>query len=219
MTTELRDPNDVLMGGGCASATFNSLGASVSGVICERPETKQQQDMVSGEPMKWANGDPKEQIVVTLQTDERNPDDEDDDGRRRVYIKAQSHMKHAVRDAVKKAGAKGLEIGGRLSVAWTSSEKSQQKGFNDRKIYSAEYLPPSSVALNDPRDNSTDGFDAPSLTFATFADALAWAQKETSGKMTKEELSKTLKAAGFNAWNPPTCSPFVIEAVINFIPF
>jgi hypothetical protein len=80
------------------------------------------------------------QLVVKVQTDQRDLDDSDDDGIRAIYIKAQ--MRQAVADAVRKAGAKGLEVGGELKVKFTGTEPASTKGFNDKKIYAAQYTKP-----------------------------------------------------------------------------
>lgn len=135
------------MGEGVVSATFLQIGATTSGVISEAPEVRQQSDMASGEPKVWSNGDPMLQLVVTLQTEERRQDIEDDDGRRRIYIK--SNMKNAVRDAVKKAGAKQLLVGGKLAVRYVADGEVSQRGFNAPKMYQARYEAPADNFLQD----------------------------------------------------------------------
>src|SRR5690606_14237250 len=59
---------------------------------------------------------PMMQLVVTLQTGERDPGIVDDDGRRRVYVRGQ--LKRAVQRAVKTAAAPGLAVGGQLTVTY-----------------------------------------------------------------------------------------------------
>ena len=122
--------NDMLMGGGAPSVKFSTIGTTVSGVISEPPEVQQVRDFQSGEPQYWPDGKPRQQIVVTLDTDE---------GDRRVFVKGQ--MVKAIRDAVKEAGADGLEVGGQLQVTYVGD--GERKGnLNPPKVYRASYGPP-----------------------------------------------------------------------------
>jgi hypothetical protein len=84
------------------------------------------------------------QIVVQLQTDERDPANDADDGVRGLYIKA--NMLSAVRTAVRAAGATGLDVGGRLSVTYTGDGQPKRRGGKAPKEYTAAYAPPPSNA-------------------------------------------------------------------------
>jgi hypothetical protein len=138
--------NDFLMGSGAKSATFPQIGATITGRIVRTPEVRQQ-TTPEGAPKTFDNGDPMLQLVVQLQTDERDPQDLEDDGIRGLYIK--SNMLNAVRDAVRRSGAKGLDVGGTLTVQYTSDGEVKRKGFNPPKIYAARYVPPTAQAAND----------------------------------------------------------------------
>jgi hypothetical protein len=143
MTTAPIDPNAFLMGGGSASARFDTPGDTVTGTICEAPEVRQQTDISTGQPVHWPSGDPKMQLIVTLQTTLR--DDADDDGKRRIYVKGKS-LTEAVREAVRQTGAKGLELGGTLTVTYTGDGVASQRGFNPPKLYTASYSRPDTAA-------------------------------------------------------------------------
>ncbi|WP_405695210.1 hypothetical protein OHA99_09265 [Streptomyces coelicoflavus] len=133
------DANSFLMGGGGApTAKFPTPGTTVGGRITESPKVEQQRDIQSGEAKFWSDGNPMMQMVVTVQTDERDPAIEDDDGRRRIFVKGQ--MKNAVADAVRQAGAKGLEVGGTLHVRYTHDGEPKQRGFSAPKQYAAKYV-------------------------------------------------------------------------------
>lgn len=108
--------NSLLMGGGIKSINWknNPVGYTVIGTITETPKVEQMKKFNSDELDFWPSGDPKMQILVTLQTDERDPADAQDDGKRRLHIPPR--MMAPVREAVQRVGAKGLEIGGRLAV-------------------------------------------------------------------------------------------------------
>lgn len=140
------NPNDLLMGSGSKSASFPVIGTTVTGRIVREPKAQQQTDAKTNQPKTYDNGDPMMQIVAQLQTADRDPADPDDDGIRAVYIK--SKMLLAVREAIKKSGAKGLEVGGELSITYTADGEKTNKAFNPPKLYAATYRPPSAEAAN-----------------------------------------------------------------------
>jgi hypothetical protein len=146
MTTPL-DPNTFLMSGGSAAVSFPTIGTTVSGRIVATPEVRQQTDPATKEPKFFKNGDPMMQLVVQVATDERNPQDLTDDGTRAFFIKA--NMLNAVREAVRKTGANGLEVGGTLTVTYVADGPKTNPAFNAPKLYTAEYRPPTGQAAND----------------------------------------------------------------------
>lgn len=140
-----------LTGGGSASAKFPTIGSSVTGTIAKPPTVSQQTDIKTGKPLVWDNGDPREQLVVTLQTALRD-NGEDDDGLRSIYVKgskkAGSQSLHdAVRGAVQAAGAKGLEVGGTLTVTYIGDGIASGPGMDPPKQYSASYASPSGAGF------------------------------------------------------------------------
>lgn len=144
MTTP--DADRFLLGGGGKSAKFETIGTNVTGKITVKPEVKQQTKMGSGELDFWDNGDPKLQLVVSLLTDQRDPEDAEDDGVRNLYVKGSQDPKSkslhaAVAAAVQAAGTKGLEVGGVLSVTYIGNGVSKTVGFNPPKQYEATYTP------------------------------------------------------------------------------
>ena len=52
----------------------------VSPARSSAPEVQPQREIDTGKPKYWEDGTPRQQIVVHLQTDQRDPDIEDDDG-------------------------------------------------------------------------------------------------------------------------------------------
>lgn len=141
------DANDLLMGGGLAAAKFPTIGTSIAGRIVRKPEARQQTDIETGEPLTFANGDPRMQIVVNLATAERDPAKPEDDGERALYIKG--NMLNAIRDAVRKTGAAGLEVGGNLTITYVGDGEKKNRAFNAPKLYTAAYVPPVAGAAND----------------------------------------------------------------------
>lgn len=130
-----QDANELLMGGGAKSAKFDTMNVPVVGTIVSEPKVQQMKKYKSDDLDFWPSGDPKMQIIVTIQTDTR--EDGDDDGRRILFIPPR--MMPPVRDAVQKAGAKGLAIGGRIAVSWVSGTG---QGEGNAKTYAAEYQAP-----------------------------------------------------------------------------
>lgn len=168
--------DDFLMGGGVPSAKFPTIGTTVSGRITERPTVEQQRDYTTGDLKFWDDGKPQMQLVVTLATSERDPEVQDDDGTRRIYIKGQ--MKNAVAQAVRTAGARGLEVGGVLSVTYSGDGERKNVKFNAPKNFTATYTPAASAELNTPEPTPQPTAAAtpppvPGLTAEQLAAALA----------------------------------------------
>jgi len=152
--------NDVdrfLFAAGGKSARFENEGDMVVGKIVSS-EVKQQTAIdEDNKPLFWPNGDPRMQLVIRLQTDERG---DDDDGIRAIYAKGGDYevdtgqgksMKSAIADAVKKAGAPTLVEGDILKVAFTGMGKKTSRGFNAPKLYTAKYevAPKATVSAED----------------------------------------------------------------------
>lgn len=150
MTTTV---DDFLLGGGAGKSAFGKedpVGTTVTGTIVGT-EVRQQTDIKDGTPLTWDNGDPRMQLVVSLQTDQRLPNEPDDDGIRALYVKGSKapgsrSLHDAVRAAVQAANAPGIEVGGTLTVSYIGSEPSQTRGFNDRKLWEATYVAPDRAA-------------------------------------------------------------------------
>lgn len=141
--------------GGVEGLKFIKPGHSHEITITDMRQA-QVRDFDSGEPMTWNDGRPRMQLVVEGQLDEPTgiswtTDDAgatwtekplpDDDGMRALYVKGPS-LPVAFRDAIRKAGVKGPEIGGRLKVTYTGKMPKQpgQKG-KAANAYAAVYTP------------------------------------------------------------------------------
>jgi hypothetical protein len=142
------DVNDFLMGSGGRSASFKNEKDMVWGDVVHS-EVRQQTDFDSGELLFWNDGKPRLQLVISLQTEEQ--DDEEDDGVRKVYAKG--NMLKAIRAAIAKAGARGIENGGKLAVQYVGDGPKPPRGFPP-KLYGAKYEPPvySTALPDDPGD-------------------------------------------------------------------
>lgn len=154
MTETTVNANDVLMGGGGApSARFNEPGATYTGRIIHPPQAYQEREWnlatmrSDGPPATFPSGDPIMAISVDIKTTLRDATIEDDDGTRRVYIQGK-RLKEAVRNAVRDAGAHGLEVGGELTVTFTHQEDPTDK--RSAKHYTATYVSAASAGLMTP---------------------------------------------------------------------
>jgi len=141
------EADSFLFGGGGKSASFDTIGTTHTGTIIEPPRVENQTDIKTGEVKTFDNGDPRRQMVVVLQTDERDPSVEDDDGVRRLYVKGSpkpesQSMTAAIGAAVKAAKANGLEVGGKLTVTYIGDGPQTERGLSAPKQYAAAYVPP-----------------------------------------------------------------------------
>jgi hypothetical protein len=98
---------------------------------------------IKGTPKTFDSGDPMLEVVVTLNTDLRDNGPEDD-GQRRLI--AGFEMQKAIGQAMRDADVKELENGGLLAVEYYADQASDKPGYNPRKLYRAEYRPPTSTA-------------------------------------------------------------------------
>lgn len=196
------EANDFLMSGGAPAAKFPTIGTTVAGTITQQPEVQQIRDFSTGEPLYWPDGKPKMQLVVTLATDQRDPQTPDDDGRRRLYVKGL--MRTAIRDAVRKAGARGLEVGGRLEVTYVAD--GERKGnLNPPKLYKAAYTPPQAASaddyLNGPDD--PDGGSGSGGGAGNGGGAPTAPGQPDLSAMTPEQIQALLQAAQAQQSKPP----------------
>lgn len=141
----MTDANSWLMGGAVPSAKFDAHGDTVKGTITETPELRQQTNFETQQPEFWDDGKPKMQLVVTLATDQRDPSNPEDEGIRRLYVKGK--MQQAVASAIRKCGAKGLEVGGTLTIAYVGDDEPKKRGMSGAKLYLAEYASPAAAFL------------------------------------------------------------------------
>lgn len=139
--TQPHNANDILMGNAAPAFKFSAIGDGFdNALVLEEPTATQQTDFRTKTPEIWPDGSPKMQVLVVIQTDQRDPSRPDDDGARTVYVKGKE-MTNAVRSGVRASGANGIHKGGRLSMRYIADGPAQQ-GMNAPKLYSSQYQPP-----------------------------------------------------------------------------
>ncbi|AER26360.1 hypothetical protein FIONNBHARTH_69 [Mycobacterium phage Fionnbharth] len=131
-------------GSGVPSAKFNAIGDTVGGKIVAEPTIEQQRDYDTGAPLVYDDGNPRMQMVITVQTDLRDPEVPDDDGQRRLFVKGA--MKYAIGQALKAAGKQQPEVGGELYVTYTHDGEQKNPRLNPPKQFAARYTPPAPAA-------------------------------------------------------------------------
>lgn len=124
-----------LLGGGAPSAKFTSHGDIHKGVIT-KAETAQQTDFDTGKPKFYDDGNPMWQIVLTIQTDQRDPEIPNDDGERRIFVKGQ--MLAALRAALRTVGAQTIEAGDTIAVQYTGDGEAKRAGMSGPKQYAVQ---------------------------------------------------------------------------------
>lgn len=128
----LPDPNALLAGESVPSISFKDakVGESFTGTITAL-ETAPVRNYETGEPEFWDDGNPKLQIVVTLDTE--YGDGAEDNGKRKVYLFGQKLA--AAKQALKDADMKKMELGTKFTITYSGTKPSSNKKYNDVKLY------------------------------------------------------------------------------------
>lgn len=136
-TEVLPDPNDLLGTRSIPSISFKDakIGDSFTGSITDL-RTVQVRSYDTGEPEFWDDGKPKLQIEVTLATDYLDPDLDDDDGTRRVYLFGQKLA--AAKQEMKAKGFSKLEKGMQFTISFVGEKPASNKKYNNVKLYGIE---------------------------------------------------------------------------------
>jgi hypothetical protein len=185
-TGDLPGVDDLLTGGGSPSLSFkdSSVGDSYEGTIAElrAVQVRNYEDPTKLE--YWDDGKPKMQIEVTLSTEYANPSDPDDDGKRRVFLFGQKLR--AAKEELAKKGFKTFEVGMGFKITLSGTKPSQNKRYNDVKLYSIEL---SAATTNPEVDEVMASMGAKKVSSAKIA--------TLSAKQLK--VAETLQANGFTA--------------------
>src|SRR5438309_10083806 len=152
-----RDANDLLMSGGAPSFKFARIGDTITGTVL-RMDMAVQRDPVTQLPKHYEKtGEEKMQLVITLQTDLRDPAVERDDGRRRIFVKEYGQPKMALQQAVRDSGEPGLTIGGRLTDTYIGDAAPTFPGGSGEKLHRYEFTGPAGAAATDGQQQAAAG--------------------------------------------------------------
>lgn len=135
--------NDLLFQGGLPSLSFKDakIGHHYDFTITKVLEPRQQRDITDNSLKFWDDGRAMMTVPVEVKLDEVLPTD-DNRGERSWWIPIGSQMHAATRDAIREAGASGLEPGAHVTVRLESMEAASNKKLNDKKIYKVSYKEP-----------------------------------------------------------------------------
>lgn len=201
---DTRSANDILMGGGGApSWNFEGPGVRKVARVTKPPQPKQEREYVpnqpgAGKPKFFPSGDPIMGIVVEVQTDERDPSDPDDDGKRTFYIEGK-RLKEAVREAVRAAGGAGLEVGGTLDVTLThyDIEGDRKSGRNWQVTYT---LPGNNVLMGAPAQQQAQPPATLPPQHQPAQPPQQYAQDPWAGQPPQQQGMSPQQQAAYDAW-------------------
>lgn len=117
-------------------AKFEEIGATVTGTVVDA--TISAQTDIDGNVRVFDSGEIRQQLVITLQTNEH--DDEDDDGLRKIFVK--SFMVKPFRNEMKRNKVPGVRPGGELTVTYVADGEVTKKGYSAPKLFEVAYEPP-----------------------------------------------------------------------------
>lgn len=120
-------------------------GDSITGRVVELPSMVQSRDFVTGKPETWEDGNPKLKVVTGLDVGGE---------RRSLWCDKPSALYGAIVEALQRAGAEAVELGGTLRVTYTGDKPAQRAGMNPAKQYAVDYQAP----------HAFDGYGAPEGT-------------------------------------------------------
>lgn len=143
MTTTQNQANQILMGGaGAPALKFDQPGDRKVVTIVSPPQARQEREYDpnnpgGGAPKVFPSGDPIMGIFVEVREDATGED-------HTFYVEGK-RLKDAVKGAVRAAGARGLEVGGKLDVTLThyDVEGDRRSGRN----WQIAYTPAGNAAL------------------------------------------------------------------------
>lgn len=131
-------------------ATFPQPGATVAGMITEisdqKHATKYNRDRNAPKELDyWKSGDPKMEVWVTVQTQERDPQDPEDNGLRTIVVTVNQKpggQLAAIMDACEAVGAETPLPGGFVALTFTGFDPASDNPQNPRKLFAAQYKAP-----------------------------------------------------------------------------
>lgn len=152
------DNNEFLSGGQktpSVSWRNKPVGTTVSGKVAREPRTMQSLDYDDSTPEFWdppMNTRPKMQMAIYLDLGTVHPDTEtypDHDGVWAVYVRQSTQFHKELKEAIRKSGAKGIDVGGHLTVTYIGDGEQKNPKFNPPKLYRVEYRAPATKATSD----------------------------------------------------------------------
>lgn len=111
---------------------FANIGDAFKGTIVDTPSLVTRPHLTTG--------DPEQQLVVNL---------DDGTGELKSLWVRRSRMSTAIREAYTAVGAKGLEVGGVLAIAFVETSPPKTPGHSPAKVFKVQYKAPTSTPAAD----------------------------------------------------------------------
>lgn len=178
---------------GKSAFTKDSMpGTRVTGVI-ENVTANQVRDFQTKQPAFWNDGSPRLQVLVTIDTGVIDPNVEDDDGRRTVYIKGWGVQRRAWLQALHNAGLKKaseVKPGDRFTATFTGYGPQGNLPQPPKLFeYAIEHQSPADLAMNQPQQPVQPGFQQPPQQYAP--------------QQPQQAPNQGYQPAPTDPWNPP----------------
>lgn len=131
-------------GGKAFSWKDKPIGTSISGTVRAVHQPQQVTDPADGKLQFNKRGEPKMQVRIDLATNERDPEDPEDDGNRSLYTGG--WLAGAIGQAIQRAGKQGPpEVGAHLTATLSERAPNDNPALNPVNKFTALYVPPDAV--------------------------------------------------------------------------
>lgn len=126
------------------------VGTEYVGTVSELPKQYQAHDYETKEPKFYRDGSPIMEVSIVLDTPYRDPEDEEDDGKR--IVRLGQNGKRALQDEMRRLGIKRFGIGTQLTMKFAGYKPNASGKGRPSKLYEinlvpAEYVPASQLAV------------------------------------------------------------------------
>src|SRR5688572_1168943 len=131
-------------GGGPKALSWKDqpVGTSYQGIVT-KVELRNKTDKKTGAIVMNQYGKPKRIVIITLITDLRDPEIEDDKGLRRVFL--QGNAQWELKQTIKRLGILKPVKGGRFKITKTGTKPTEH--YNDQNLFQVLYADPTGETL------------------------------------------------------------------------
>ena len=173
-------------------------GTRVTGII-ENVTANQVRDFQTKQPAFWNDGSPRLQVLVTIDTGIIDPNVEDDDGRRTVYIKGWGVQRRAWLQALHNAGLKKadeVKPGDRFTATFTGyGPKGNLPQPPKLFEYVIEHQSPADLAMGQPQQPAQQPFQQQPQQ--------SYPQQQYAAQQAAQAPNQGYQPAPTDPWNPP----------------
>jgi hypothetical protein len=123
---------------------YSPVGATITGTVIESAP-QQNRDYEDNSAKFWDDGSPQMMLVVTLQTNLRDQTIEDDDGKRRLFLRWWGTDQRNLKEAIQRTGDKFLRNGSTLTATFAGLGEQKDRKLNPPRVFEFIYEPPPSA--------------------------------------------------------------------------